>query len=308
MKKLPKVSIIIPVYNEERTIGKLLDSLMKLKYPRKRLERIVVDDGSVDRTPEIVSRYPVKIMKVKHKGFGFVRNLGWKSASSEIVIFLDADMIVSQDYVQKIIGHLDNPKIAGSDHKELLLNKKRLIPKLLYLRKVLGWSRKKFLTTRACKRNVLEKVGGFNPEYGYYIDQDLGLKILEEGYEIIQSPKAIAYHKEPESFEGLWRQCKWVGKSILSIFKKNRKQGFRRALFPILCASLPVYIIFLFLFFPFWILGIVGLILFSIIEIQRSVRMYQITKWKESLLTPLFDFFTMSLVCVGMIIALISKM
>jgi glycosyltransferase involved in cell wall biosynthesis len=307
MKKLPKVSIIIPTYNEESNIGNLLDSLTKVNYPKKKLEIIVVDDGSTDKTKKIASKYSIKLLKSEHKGFAHVRNLGWKKTSSEILIFLDADMKIHPNYIRKIITCLDDPKIAGSDHKELLSNKKNLIAKLLYLRKVLGWDRKKFLTTRACKKNVLKQVGGFNLDYGYYIDQELGLKILSKGYKITQSPEAVVWHTEPDSLKELWRQCKWMGESIIPIFKKNKKQGIRRFLFPILCTFLPVYIIFLLFPFPFWILGIVGLTFFLAIEIQRSIKMYKITKWKESFLTPFFDFFTMTLVFLGMFCYIIDE-
>jgi len=307
MKKLPKVSIIIPAYNEEETLGKLLDSLMKLNYPKKKLEVIVVDDGSTDRTGEIVKKFKrVKLIKGRHKGVGAARNLGWKKSKNDIILFLDADMKVTTNYVKEIIKPLDKPRVAGCDHEEKLLNKKSLISRLLYLRKVPGWKRNP-LVLRSVKKEILKEVKGIDSEYGYFDDQVLGIKILERGYIIVRSKKAKVWHREPESLKDLWRQSRWIGKSIIFSFKGYKKMALKRILFPLLCASLPIYLIFLFLAFPFWFLGIVGLILFLIIEIQRSVKTYQMTKWKESFLTPFFDFVSMFMICIGIVIGLISK-
>ena len=83
------ISVIIPVYNEEKTIGKLLDSLCE----RKDLEIIVIDGGSCDQTAEIIGNYPVKKLSSK-KMRAFQCNVGAHQAKGNIFLFLHADCLV----------------------------------------------------------------------------------------------------------------------------------------------------------------------------------------------------------------------
>jgi glycosyltransferase involved in cell wall biosynthesis len=302
----PTISIIIPTYNEEKTIGKLLDSLLKLKYPKNKLEIIVVDDGSTDNTVEIVKKYPVELMRGRHKGPGVSRNVGWKRAGGELIIFLDADMVVDQYYVREMVKCLIDKEVVGCDHHEVLLNPKKLIARLLYLRKVLAWKNEPFVV-RCVKREVLKRVGGIKPLYGYFDDQMLGIKIWKRGYRIIRCKKAKVWHKEPENLKEIWRQSKWIGKSIIFILRKDKKLGIRKSLFPLLCGCFPLYVLFL-LFHPILkLLGIIGILIFLTIETYRSLKMYKITKWEVSFLTPFFDIATMFFVCIGMLIGILKK-
>jgi len=304
---LPSVAIVVPSYNEERDIGRLLDSLMKVNYPKKKLDIIVVDDGSTDRTSEIVSRYPVKLIKCEHGGPGHARNFGWKAAKSDIIIFLDSDMVVDPKYIKEMVKFFEDPKIAGAHHRELLLNEKSLISRLLYLRSVLSWKTTKLRVSRSYRKKILEEVKGIDPDYGYYDDQILGLKVLGKGYKIVEFPKAKAWHRAPETWKELWKQCKWSGKSMIFSFKGYRKEAFRRILFPLLCAALPVYLIFLLFPFLLRLLGLIGLAVFLYIEIKRSIEMFLISKQKVSFLTIPFDFISMSFTFIGMFMGIISR-
>ncbi|MCW8966769.1 MAG: glycosyltransferase family 2 protein, partial [Candidatus Pacearchaeota archaeon] len=98
---MTKLSIVIPVYNEEKYIGKCLESLNKQTY--KNFEIIIIDDGSTDKTVEIIKKFDVHLIKGKHKGTAFSRNLGAKSAKGEILIFIDADMTFDKDYLKNLI-------------------------------------------------------------------------------------------------------------------------------------------------------------------------------------------------------------
>ena len=87
MKPLPSISVIIPVYNRPHDITTCLDSLLKLDYPEDKLEIIVVDDASTDKTRDMVSRYPVKmITNPTNRQAPYCRNLGADRALSLIHI------------------------------------------------------------------------------------------------------------------------------------------------------------------------------------------------------------------------------
>lgn len=101
----PKASVIIPAYNSAATIEKCLGSLLAQDYPG--LELIVVDDASTDDTLEKASKYPVKIIsKTENHGAGHSRNLGVEKSSSEIIIFVDSDVVVPPTGVSQAVRTL----------------------------------------------------------------------------------------------------------------------------------------------------------------------------------------------------------
>lgn len=102
-----QVSIIIPTFNEQRNIGRLLESIKKQLDPG--LEVIVVDDGSKDATVEISRRYTKKVYPRKHAERSVQRNFGAAKAAGKYLLFLDADMELTAGVIksclQNINGH-----------------------------------------------------------------------------------------------------------------------------------------------------------------------------------------------------------
>lgn len=116
MKNFPLISIIIPTLNEERNIGKCLNSIFNQNYPKNSLEVIVVDDKSIDKTIEIVKQFPVKIL-ISGKRHGEIsKMMGFKAAKGEFAIYLDADVeLIGKDWFQKMLKPLQEDKeIIGS--------------------------------------------------------------------------------------------------------------------------------------------------------------------------------------------------
>ncbi len=96
--KLPKVSVIIPAYNEERFIGRTLLSILESGFP---CELIVVDDGSTDRTPQILESFGSRIRVIRHpinRGKGAAMASGIRAATGEIVVFCDAHLLGLKSY------------------------------------------------------------------------------------------------------------------------------------------------------------------------------------------------------------------
>lgn len=103
---MPKFSIIIPVYNVEKYIGKCLESVMNQTY--KDYEVIVVNDGTKDNSMEIVKQYPVKIIEQENQGLSAARNAGVKKATGEYLIFLDSDDSIEKNLLKEINKSLKN--------------------------------------------------------------------------------------------------------------------------------------------------------------------------------------------------------
>ena len=101
--KSPPVSIIIPVFNGERTIRECLESVLGSDY--KPFEIIIVDDGSMDKTSEIVKNFSrVKLLAQANSGSAAAKNLGAKSATGNYLYFLDSDVVISKDTISKLVN------------------------------------------------------------------------------------------------------------------------------------------------------------------------------------------------------------
>lgn len=104
--KNPKISVIIPVYNGEKTLRQCLDSVLNQAY--KNYEVIVVDNNSTDGTKDIIKEFQGRSEKVKYffenyKSRGAARNAGIKIADSEIIAMTDSDCLVPKNWIQAII-------------------------------------------------------------------------------------------------------------------------------------------------------------------------------------------------------------
>jgi len=300
-KKSKRVSLIIPAYNEEDSIGNLLKSLMKQTY--KPHEIIVVDDGSTDNTVMVARRFPVKIIRGQHKGCGPAKNLGWKKARGDVIIFLDADMVVGPNYIKETVKCYDNPIVGGTAHVEKPLNKKpNFIARMLYLRKFLG-STWKPLFVKSVRGDILERIGPYDSDFGFYDDWELGTRIENGGLKMAWS-KGDVWHEDIESLNSLFKQCRWMGRSVT--FKRYKINALKKILYTILITGLPLYILFLF-FDQLRYFGIFGLVLFSVVEMIKTLKILYYSKKFESLLTFIFDYMTATFNFIGMIDKLINS-
>jgi len=106
------VSIIIPTYNEEKVIGRLLSSIQKQTYPK--YEVIVVDDGSKDNTVNISKKFTRKVYARKHAERSVQRNFGAKMSRGEYLFFVDADMELTKNTLKKCVKVMRNNSEIGA--------------------------------------------------------------------------------------------------------------------------------------------------------------------------------------------------
>jgi len=207
----PLISVIIPTYNEEMDIGSCLESLRSQTY--KNFEVIVIDDGSTDNTIKILRKFKkIKIIKGKHRGTGFSRNLGAKQARGDILIFVDADMTFDKNYIKHLIFPiLKNKNMVGTTHDyEIAVNIDKWVSKLWGKLRVDKRRAKYVKIFRAIKKDKFLEMGGFDPKYGYADDQTFWYK-----YRIkpIVAKDTICYHKNPETLGATFKQARWIGTS-----------------------------------------------------------------------------------------------
>lgn len=219
MEAKNKISVIIPTYNEESVISSCLRSLDKQKNTN--FEVIVIDDGSLDDTLGVVrelgiQNYELKILEQKHKGPGEARNLGAKSATGEILVFVDADMTFDVDFIDKLTKPIATVKSKGTFSKqEYVSNWDNIWARCWNLNE--GWrGRKRHAEThpntqrvfRAILKSEFDRVGGFDSG-GHYTDDYLSDKL---GYEATLAQGAKSYHENPDNLKEVFTQAKWAGK------------------------------------------------------------------------------------------------
>ncbi len=209
------LSIIIPTYNEEKDILDCLNSLASQSY--KNFEIIIVDDGSTDKTLEIVKNFPkkkVRILKQKHCGPGLARNLGAEKSKGEILIFIDADMTFEKNYLKNLIEPIQKDKekkVIGATHElEIVNNTKNIWSKCWGKIRVSKEDAKDVKVFRAIRKNKFLELGGFDPKYGYADDQTLWFK---HRIGPVVAKNTVCYHKNPETLKGVYKQSRWIGSS-----------------------------------------------------------------------------------------------
>src|SRR3989338_111501 len=102
--QLPKVSIIMPAYNEGKIIGRSLEKLMSVNYPKDKLEVLVIDDGSTDNTYEIAGTFEsrnVRVIKKRNTGKASSLNFGIRHAKYGFIAVIDADSFLDKNALRQ---------------------------------------------------------------------------------------------------------------------------------------------------------------------------------------------------------------
>jgi cellulose synthase/poly-beta-1,6-N-acetylglucosamine synthase-like glycosyltransferase len=208
----PAVALVIAAYNEEDYIEEKIENSLQLNYPKELLELIFVTDGSTDRTPEIISRYPsIKLLhQPERKGKSDAMNRSIEHIHASIIVFCDANTSLNKDCIKEIVKHYADPKVGG------VAGEKRIIEKNINTAAASGegfyWRYESFL--KKLDSDLHSTVGAagelfsvrkqlFEPAPEGTIIEDLvqSLKVCTKGYVLRYEPNAYAAEAPSASIE-----------------------------------------------------------------------------------------------------------
>lgn len=254
----PKVSIIIPAYNEEVNAVKTITNLLSLDYPD--YDVIFVDDGSTDQTFSLVSGVfgtnpKVKLLTKPNGGKASALNYGISQSDSEFVVCIDADTQLKQDAVGHLMTHFVDENTAAVAGNVKVGNENGLIT---------GWQSIEYTTSQnfdrrafdllncitvvpgaigVFRKNAIIEAGGLTSDT-LAEDCDITIRILKLGYRVRYSPKAVAVTEAPETMGMFMKQRFRWSFGIMQSFWKNRDAVFNPRYGTLGWIALPNILIF----------------------------------------------------------------
>ncbi|HEX8058779.1 MAG TPA: glycosyltransferase, partial [Novosphingobium sp.] len=235
----PRVSVIIPAYNEETVIESSIARILESDYDN--IEIIVADDGSKDRTSAIVSEaFPehpkVTLLTMTNGGKASALNRALLVASGEIVVALDADTQFERETISRLVRWFTDDRIGAVAGNAKVGNRVNLVSRWQAVEYVTAQNIERQALTRfdaimvvpgavgAWRRQALDDVGGY-PEDTLAEDQDLTITIQRRGWRVAYDEDAGAWTEAPETFKALSKQrfrwsfgtlqCLWKHRAVL---------------------------------------------------------------------------------------------
>jgi len=228
----PTLSVLIPAHNEEKVIGRILQRTTELTYPKDKLEIIVINDGSTDRTGEIIDEIArenenIKVvhrnMNTGGKGKPAALNEGLKHATGEIVFCFDADYYPQRDIFEKMAAFFIDPEVGGVQGRISVLNEpESLVTRLVALERIGGYRVDQLArddlqlvpqlggTVVGVRRSLIEYLGGWDANV-LAEDTDLTFRIYLAGYKVRYVNEAECYEEAVEDWRSYWHQrSRWA--------------------------------------------------------------------------------------------------
>ncbi|MFA6392829.1 MAG: glycosyltransferase family 2 protein [Candidatus Paceibacterota bacterium] len=226
LSSYPTITIAVPVYNEESTIIKTVESLLALDYPKDKLKIFIVDDGSKDNTWNVVQEFKdnpnIVLLQKENGGKHTAINLALEKSDSEFFGCLDSDSFVHNQTLKRIMRYFENdprnmaviPSVLSHDPKNIIQNAQKVEYDMgVYIKKMLGLIGGIQVTPgplSTFRKKVFDDLGPYKKAHNTE-DQEIALRMQEHGYKIDYCPDAYVYTNTPNSIIKLYRQrLRWI--------------------------------------------------------------------------------------------------
>ena len=265
-EKILSLSIVIPCFNEEKSIAKNIEAFLASDY--KGLKKlIIVDDCSTDNSYEIIKKYAKKYPRVialqtpKNTGRASgAKNFGIEYVKTKLIGFSDADSLPNKNAISKMVGFFNDPEVGGVTSRVFVNSPKNYLTKsqaieykiIAFTRKLLGFLDSIYVTNGPLsiyRKKAFDQTGGFD-ENNLTEDIEVTWHLVSKGWKIHMSIPAIVRSYVPTTIKTWFHQrIRWNVGGIQTV-AKYRKKFFQ-------CGMLGLFIMPFFMFS--WFLGITGL-------------------------------------------------
>ncbi len=274
LKYYPTVTIAVPIYNEEATIIKTVKSLLALDYPQEKLKIFIVDDGSRDNTWNVIQEFKdnpsIILIKKENGGKHTAVNLALEKTNSEFFGCLDSDSSVHHQALKRILKYFERdertmavaPSIVVYNPKNVLQYAQSIEYDMsIYTKKMLGFMGGIHVAPgpfSIFRKKVFDELGPYRKAHNTE-DQEIALRMQENGYKIDHCPDAYVYTNTPDSVAKLYRQrLRWIYGFIKNLI------DYRRLLFKKEYGTVALFTL------PSGLVGIVGVI-FLFVNISGNI-------------------------------------
>jgi poly-beta-1,6-N-acetyl-D-glucosamine synthase len=233
---LPFVSVLIPAHREAETIARTLDALLTMDYPG--YEVIVVNDGSTDHTAAVVRRYLhtgiVRLLdKTINEGKAMALNDGIPLCRGEIVVVLDADIVVTRGVLRALVPHFESPRVGAVTGNPRVSNRGSLLRNLqtLEFASIVSVQRRaqriwgRVLTVSgaiaAFRKTALVDAGLFSPDMATE-DIDMTWKLQCRFWDVRYEASAVVWMEVPPTLGELWKQRRRWARGLAQVLSKHR--------------------------------------------------------------------------------------
>jgi cellulose synthase/poly-beta-1,6-N-acetylglucosamine synthase-like glycosyltransferase len=233
----PPVSVIIPAHNEEKVIGTLLQRIVELKYPKEKLDVVVINDASTDATEKIIKKFAkqynyIRLMR-RHTATtkAAALNEATKHTTGKLIYFFDADYVPNHDFIEKANQAFLNPKVGCVQTNIKVSNETTIVSKVVSLERVGSYRVDQLArnilelvpqfggTAGGIRRSLLESIGGFNEE-ALTEDTDLTMRIYLQGHKVSYMIDTGSQEEAVENWRSYWHQRKrWATGHMQCAFK-----------------------------------------------------------------------------------------
>jgi biofilm PGA synthesis N-glycosyltransferase PgaC len=233
--ELPFVSVVVAAYCEEAVIERTLRALLALDYPA--YEIVVVDDGSTDRTPELLRPYAADgrirlLEKRRNEGKAMALNDAIPITRGEIVTIIDADIQPGPDTLRHLVPHFRHARVAAVAGNPQVTNTASLLAKVqatefasivsVLRRAQRVWGRILTVSGAVCafRKSAMVEVNLFDPEMA---TEDIALtwKLQRRFYDVRYEPRAVVAMQVPETLRGLYRQRRRWATGLVQVLRRN---------------------------------------------------------------------------------------
>ncbi len=233
--QLPFVSVIVAAYCEEAVIERTIHSLLALDYPA--YEVIIIDDGSTDRTSEIVAPHtqtgPIRLLQKRvNEGKAMALNDAIPITRGDIVCVIDADIQPRPDTLRQLVPHFRHGRVAAVAGNPQVTNTHSLLAKVqatefasivsVLRRAQRVWGRILTVSGAICafRKGAMVDVGLFDPEMA---TEDIALtwKLQRRFYDVRYEPRAVVAMQVPESLKALYSQRRRWAHGLAQVLRRN---------------------------------------------------------------------------------------